>query len=102
MYAVIKTGGKQYKVSEGDVIYVEKLELADGAEVDFEVVMACNEGNLVLGAEAAKVTGKVVKTGKRRRLPSLSTKPRRTTDVIRATDSPIPRSKSARLLCNTN
>lgn len=68
MYAVIKTGGKQYKVSEGDVIYVEKLELENGAEVDFEVVMACNEGNVVLGAEAAKVTGKVVKNGKQKKI----------------------------------
>ena len=36
MYAIIKTGGKQYKVSEGDEIYVEKLDLEDGAAVDWK------------------------------------------------------------------
>ena len=68
MYAIIKTGGKQYKVSEGDEIYVEKIDAEDGAEIELEVVMAGAEGNIVLGKDAAKVTGKVVKTGKQKKV----------------------------------
>ena len=47
MYAIIKTGGKQYKVSEGDEIYVEKLDLEDGAAVDFEVLMVEKDAALI-------------------------------------------------------
>ena len=36
MYAVIQTGGKQYKVSQGDVVYIEKLDAEDGADYTFE------------------------------------------------------------------
>ena len=47
MYAIIETGGKQYRVSEGDVIRVEKLEIADGETVKFEkVLLVANEGNI--------------------------------------------------------
>lgn len=66
MYAVIVTGGKQYKVSEGDTIYVEKLDAEDGAEVSFETVMTGEEGKISLGS--GKVTGKVVKTGKQKKI----------------------------------
>ncbi len=68
MYAVIKTGGKQYKVSEGDEIYIEKLDAENGDKVDFEVVMAGNDGKIALGADAAKVSGEVVKTGKAKKI----------------------------------
>ena len=72
MYAVIKTGGKQYKVSEGDVIYVEKLNIEDGAEVKFEEVIAKGNGDsLEIGApyiEGALVTGTIVKTGKQKKV----------------------------------
>ena len=44
MYAILKTGGKQYKVSEGDVIYVEKLGVEDGATVSFDEVLVVGEG----------------------------------------------------------
>ena len=37
MFAVIETGGKQYKVSEGDVIFVEKLDVEEGSEITFEI-----------------------------------------------------------------
>ncbi len=66
MYAVILTGGKQYKVSEGDTIYVEKLDAEDGSEVSFETLMTGSEGNVSLGG--GKVTGKVVKTGKKKKI----------------------------------
>ena len=68
MYAVIETGGKQYKVSEGDEIFVEKLDAKDGDKVDFEVVMAGNDGQIVLGSDAASVSGEVVKTGKQKKI----------------------------------
>ena len=53
MYAIIATGGKQYKVAEGDVIRVEKLEAAEGDKVTFDQV-------LMIGGEAAKVGNPVV------------------------------------------
>ncbi|MDR0248830.1 MAG: 50S ribosomal protein L21 [Oscillospiraceae bacterium] len=72
MTAVIITGGKQYKVTEGDVIYVEKLEGASGDAVVFGEVAAVFEGEKVkLGAPlvpGASVAGKIVKTGKRKKI----------------------------------
>ena len=68
MYAIIKTGGKQYKVSEGNEIIIEKLEAAEGDEVTFEEVFSVVDGeNVKIGqplVEGAKVSGKVVKNGK--------------------------------------
>jgi len=66
MYAVIVTGGKQYKVCEGDTIYVEKLEMEDGAEVKFETLMTGEDGKINYGTGA--VTGEVVKTGKQKKI----------------------------------
>ena len=71
MYAIIKTGGKQYKVAEGDEIFVEKIAGDSGATVDFNEVLAYStETGLVMGeaAEAAKVTGEIVKQGKGKKL----------------------------------
>lgn len=68
MYAIIRTGGKQYRVSEGDVVNVEKLNVEEGQEVVFdEVLTVVNDGDVKVGAptvEGAKVTGKVAKQGK--------------------------------------
>lgn len=68
MYAIIKTGGKQYKVSEGDEIIIEKLEVEEKAEVTFEEVLGIFDGETVkVGkplVEGAKVTATVVKNGK--------------------------------------
>jgi large subunit ribosomal protein L21 len=44
MYAIIETGGKQYKVNEGEVIYIEKLELSEGDDVNFDKVLAYSDG----------------------------------------------------------
>lgn len=74
MYAIIKTGGKQYKVSQGDEIYVEKLDLEDGAAVEFETLMVGNEGALTMGG---KVTGKVVKSGKQKKVIVYKMKPKK-------------------------
>jgi large subunit ribosomal protein L21 len=68
MYAVIVTGGKQYRVSEGTVLKIEKLEAAEGASVEFDqVLMVANGDKVNLGAPllaGAKVTGTVQKHGK--------------------------------------
>lgn len=68
MYAIIRTGGKQYRVSEGDVLNVEKLNVEEGQEVVFdEVLTIVNDGDVKVGAPTvagAKVTAKVAKQGK--------------------------------------
>ena len=67
-HAVIVTGGKQYRVAEGDVIYVEKLEAEDGAVVTFDKVLCVVDGeNATVGTPVvagATVTAKVEKRGK--------------------------------------
>lgn len=68
MYAIIKTGGKQYRVSEGDVLSIEKLTAAEGEEVVFDQVLTVvSDGDIKIGkpvVEGAKVTAKVVEHGK--------------------------------------
>lgn len=56
MYAIIATGGKQYKVSEGDVIKVEKLDVEAGNAVIFDQVIAVSDGSLKVGEDVAKAT----------------------------------------------
>ena len=80
MYAVIKTGGKQYKVSEGEAIYIEKLDLAEGSEVEFEVVAGHDGKRFHVGSplvESAKVTGKVLKNGKAKKVTVFTYKPKK-------------------------
>ncbi len=63
MYAIIQTGGKQYRVQQGDVIYVEKLDVETDAKVDFEVLLLGGDKELVVGkptVQGAKVSGKVL------------------------------------------
>lgn len=66
MYAIIATGGKQYKVSEGDVISVEKLNAEEGEAVTFDEVLAVSGDKLLVGADvkAATVKGTVVENGR--------------------------------------
>jgi large subunit ribosomal protein L21 len=72
MYAVIKTGGKQYRVREGDVLRVEKLEAEAGSTVEFDHVLMVGEGaDVKLGSplvDGAKVTAKVSEHGKGRKI----------------------------------
>jgi len=72
MYAVIETGGKQYRVQEGDVVFVEKLHASEGEKVEFDkVLLFSNEGNLSAGKpyiEGAKVEGTVVEHGKAKKI----------------------------------
>ena len=62
------TGGKQYYVSEGDVIYVEKLDLEEGAKVDFEQVLMVDNKVGTPYLDGAKVTGTVLKNGKQKKV----------------------------------
>ncbi len=71
MFAVFETGGKQYKVAEGDVIYVEKLNVAEGEEVRFEKVLALGGDSLSVGApyvSGASVQATVLKNGKSKKI----------------------------------
>ena len=72
MYAIIKTGGKQYRVSEGDVVYIEKLNVHPEESVNFDEVIAVGkEDGMVIGApvvEGAKVVAKVLKNGKGKKI----------------------------------
>jgi len=72
MHAVIETGGKQYNVQEGDIIYIEKLDVEADTTVVFDRVMAIFEGDSVkVGSpvvEGAKVTASVVRHGKGRKI----------------------------------
>ena len=67
MYAVIETGGKQYRVSKGDTIRVEKLQGDEGSSVEFANVLAVKtDDGLLVGDKlaSAKVTGKIVGEGR--------------------------------------
>lgn len=72
MYAIIKTGGKQYRVQEGDNIFVEKLASDVDSEVVFDQVLAIvNDGDVKVGTpvvEGAKVTAKVLEQGKEKKI----------------------------------
>jgi len=71
MKAVIVTGGKQYTVSEGDVLYIEKLEAEAEATVKFDVLAVLDGENSKIGApvvEGASVEAKVLKTGKAKKV----------------------------------
>ena len=98
MNAIIVTGGKQYKVAEGDVVYIEKLDQEAGDTVKFDQVLAVIDGEkATFGTpvvEGASVEAKIVKNGK----ASSSTMPRRVTASVRAIASLTPRLRSPRSL----
>lgn len=72
MYAIIETGGKQYKVQEGDVLFIEKLTAGEGESVTFDRVLAVSgEAGLTIGAPlvaGATVSAKVEKHGKGKKI----------------------------------
>ena len=72
MFAIIETGGKQYKVSEGDVIFVEKLDAAEGDKVTFDKVLAVSaDDGFKAGkptVDGATVSANVVKNGKAKKI----------------------------------
>ena len=81
MYAIIETGGKQYKVAEGDIITVEKLGVEAGSEYTFEkVIVAANDGDVKVGApyvEGASVTASVIGDGKAKKVIVYKYKPKK-------------------------
>ncbi len=71
MYAVIRTGGKQYRVSQDDVIRIEKIDAERGAEVNFEVLALGEGDNLQIGTpviESASVQAKVLRQARDRKI----------------------------------
>ncbi|MCH8544769.1 MAG: 50S ribosomal protein L21 [Alcanivorax sp.] len=72
MYAVIKTGGKQYRVEEGDLLRIEKLEVGTGETLEFDEVLLVADGdNIKVGQpliEGAKVTAEVVEQGRHKKI----------------------------------
>jgi large subunit ribosomal protein L21 len=68
MFAVIETGGKQYTVKEGDVLFVEKLNYAEGEEFSFDKVLMVNDKVGAPYVESAKVTAEVEKHGKGKKI----------------------------------
>lgn len=80
MYAVIETGGKQYKVQEGDTIFVEKLEVEEGGKVEFSKVLLVQGDDLTVGTpyvENAKVEGTVLEQGKSKKIIVFRYKPKK-------------------------
>jgi large subunit ribosomal protein L21 len=81
MYAIIETGGKQYKVQEGDVLYIEKLDVNEGENVTFDKVLAVSGDNgLVAGSpllDGAKVTATVNKHGRGTKIIVFKYKPKK-------------------------
>jgi large subunit ribosomal protein L21 len=79
MYAIIRTGGKQYKVEAGDEIMIEKLEAEIGAEVSFEVLMLGGD-KVVVGTpvvENVKATAEVLEHGKGKKVIIFKYKPKK-------------------------
>lgn len=72
MYAVMKAGGKQYRVEEGNLVKIEKLDLEEGSTVDFsEILMVEKDGNIVWGTpfiSGAKVSAVVEEQGRNKKI----------------------------------
>ena len=79
MYAVIATGGKQYKVSEGDIIKVEKLDVAEGDAYTFDQVLVVSDKALKVGdptVKGAQVSATVLENGKDKKVVVYKYKPK--------------------------
>ena len=81
MYAMIESCGRQYKVSKGDVVFFEKLDLNDGDKVNFDkVILVSDDNNVQIGnpyVKGAKVEGKVVSNGKHKKVIVYKMKPKK-------------------------
>ena len=81
MYAIIETGGKQYKVENGDVLYIEKLDAAEESSVTFDKVVALhNDKALKIGApyvKGASVQARVLKNGKGKKITVFTYRPKK-------------------------
>lgn len=80
MYAVIETGGKQYRVQEGDVLFIEKIKAEDGEQYVFDKVLAVSkDGSITTGnpVEGATVSAKVLGQGKSKKIIVFKYKPKK-------------------------
>ena len=80
MYAIILTGGKQYKVAVGDEVLVEKLDAAVDSEVEFDVLLVSDESGIKVGqpvVEGVKAKAKVVAHGKGEKVIVFKYKPKK-------------------------
>ncbi len=80
MYAIIKTGGKQYRVEEGQIIKIEKLSAEEGENVEFDQILAVSDDDgLKAGSpmiDGASVKGKVIDQGKNKKIVVFKYKPK--------------------------
>ena len=86
MYAIIKNGGKQYKVTEGDEISFDKMSLEAGTVIEIKEVLAVNAGELKMGApfvEGAIVTAEVMREGRDRKVITFKKRRRKDSKVKR-------------------
>ena len=86
MYAIIKNGGKQYKVQEGDVLSLDKLSLEPEATIEIKEVLAVNAGELKMGApyvDGAVVTAEVISEGRDKKVITFKKRRRKDSKVKR-------------------
>ena len=96
MYAVIKTGGKQYKVAEGDLLKIEKIEGAVGDSVEFDQVLMVGGDDVKVGTplvDAAKVKAQIVEQGKAKKIRVFHMKRRKTYRKVYGHRQPLTRLK---------
>jgi len=81
MYAIIETGGKQYQVKEGDILFVEKMEVAEDETITIDKVLAVGgDDGITVGSpvlEGANVTAKVLKNGKGKKITVFTYRPKK-------------------------
>jgi large subunit ribosomal protein L21 len=86
MYAIIKNGGKQYKVQEGDVLSLDKMSLEPNATIEIKEVLAVNAGELKVGTpfvEGAVVTAEVISEGRDKKVVIFKKRRRKDSKVKR-------------------
>ncbi|RJQ20299.1 MAG: 50S ribosomal protein L21 [Nitrospiraceae bacterium] len=91
MFAIIETGGKQYRVSEGDVLKIEKIAESDGTVTFDKVLMVSDDKGISAGApflSSAKVTAEIVGTGKSKKVLVFKMRPRKNYRKIRGHRQP--------------
>ncbi len=86
MYAIIKNGGKQYRVQEGDILLLDKMSLEPKASVEIKEVLAVNAGELRVGApyvDGAVVTAEVINEGREKKVVTFKKRRRKDSKVKR-------------------
>lgn len=103
MYAIIETGGKQYRVQEGDSIRVEKLNFVDGDTIKFDkVLLVANDSNLNVGkpyVDGAVVEAKVEKQGKNKKIVVFKYKPKKDYRNKKGHRQPYTQVKIEKIVC---